>query len=132
MDTSYFREIIRTVTVSYPVPFMVASFLAVFFFCFTGAAIVHAPLNWLFAATGLVAFLAAVGIAIYAITRRSDLLRSERHSLVSRVIDLLDDGDMDQATRAAMAKTIDGFMGESVPKKAIPRSPRPARPKGDE
>jgi hypothetical protein len=35
MDTSYFREIVRTVTVSYPVPFLFAGFLAAFFFSFT-------------------------------------------------------------------------------------------------
>jgi hypothetical protein len=39
-------------------------------------------------------------------------------------MDLLDDGDMDQATRAAMAKTIDGFMEDVVPKKGLSRSPR--------
>jgi hypothetical protein len=130
VDTSYFREIVRTVTVSYPVPFLFAGLLAVFFFCFPGAAIVHGPLSWLFAGAGMLALLVAIGTALFAITRRSDLLRSERHSVVSRVIDLLDDGDMDQPTRVAMAKTIDGFMAESVPKKAITRSPQPPRPKG--
>ena len=132
MDTSHFREIVRTVTVSYPVPFLFAGLLAVFFFSFTGAALLHEPMSWIFAAIGIIAFLVAAGLAVYGIVRRPELLRSERHSLVSRFIDLLDDGDMDQATRAAMAKTIDGFMEESVPKKAMPRNLRTSRPKGDE
>ncbi len=106
---------------------MFACLIAVLLFCFTGAALVQGPLAWIFAATGIVSFLVAVGIAIYAIGRKPDLLRSERYSLVSRYMDLLDDGDMDQATRDAAAKTIDGFMGESVPKRTLPgvtREPR--------
>ena len=92
MDSSYFREIIRTVTVSYRVPFIFAGLLAVFFFSFTGASVLHEPMNWIFAAAGIIAFLVAVGIARYGVVWRPDLLRSERHSLATRVIDLLDDG----------------------------------------
>ncbi|HEY1933942.1 MAG TPA: hypothetical protein VGG99_18175 [Acetobacteraceae bacterium] len=125
MDPAAFREIVRTVTVSYPIPFIFACLIAVLLFCFVGAAVVPAPLSWVFAATGIVSFLVAVGIAIFAILRRPDLLRSERYSLASRYIDLLDDGDMDQATRDAAAKTIDGFMQEGVPKRTLPDSPRP-------
>jgi len=124
MDPRLFREIVRTVSVSYPIPFMFACLLAVLLFCFTGAAVVHGLLAWIFAATGIVSFLVAVGIAIFAIGRRPDLLRSERYSLASRYIDMLDDGDMDQATRDAAAKTIDGFMAESMPKKALPGTTR--------
>jgi hypothetical protein len=130
MDSPYFREIVRTVTVSYPISFIFAGLLAVFFFSFTGAAVLHEPMNWIFAAAGIFAVLVAVGIVIFGIVRRPDLLRSERHSLATRVMDMLDDGDMDPATRAAMAKTIDGFMEEGVPKKSLPRSPR-ASPKGE-
>jgi hypothetical protein len=43
---------------------------------------------------------------------------------------MLDDGDMDQATRDAAAKTIDGFMAESVPKKALPGATRVPHPGG--
>ena len=86
MDPATFREIVRTVTVSYPIPFLFACLIAVLLFCFVGAAVVPAPLAWVFAATGVVSFLVAVGIAIFAVLRRPELLRSERHSLVSRVL----------------------------------------------
>jgi hypothetical protein len=124
MDPRLFREIVRTVSVSYPIPFMFACLLAVLLFCFTGAALVHGPLIWAFAVIGIVSFLVAVGIAIYAIGQKPDLLRSERYSLARRYIDMLDDGDMDQATRDAAAKTIDGFMAEIVPKKSLPSATR--------
>jgi hypothetical protein len=45
MDSSYFRELVRTVNVSYPVPFIFAGLLAVFFFSFTGAAVLHEPMS---------------------------------------------------------------------------------------
>jgi len=56
MDPSHFREIVRTVTVSYPVPFIFAGLFAVLFFSFTGAAVPHGPMNRIFAAVGIIAF----------------------------------------------------------------------------
>jgi hypothetical protein len=111
---------------------MFACLIAVLLFCFSGAALVRAPLAWIFAATGITSFITAVGVAIFAIVWRPDLLRSERYSLVSRYIDMLDDGDMDQATRDAVAKTIDGFSEPSVRKNALPGSAGTLRPRGDE
>jgi hypothetical protein len=64
MDSSHLREIVRTVTVSYPVPFIFATLIAVLIFCLSGAVVVHGPLSWIFAMTGVVAFVVAVGIAI--------------------------------------------------------------------
>ena len=161
MDTRSFREIVRTVTVSYPIPFLFALLIAPsavlangvvqggvlsyllrnqgigtgrqsLLFCFTGAAVLQGPKSWVFAATGIVSFLVAVGIAIYAVMRKPDLLRSERYSLVNRYIDLLEDGDMDQTTRDAAAKTIDGYMEESVPKRTLSGSKRDPRSSGRE
>ena len=67
MDTRSFREIVRTVTVSYPIPFLFAGLIAVLLFCFTGAAVLRGPMSWVFAATGIVSFLAAIGITLLAI-----------------------------------------------------------------
>ena len=83
MDSSYFREIIRTVTVSYRVPFIFAGLLAVFFFSFTGASVLHEPMNWIFAAAGIIAFLVAVGIARYGVVWRPDLLRRRPNIIAS-------------------------------------------------
>jgi hypothetical protein len=111
---------------------MFSCLIAVLLFCFGAAALVREPMAWVFAATGVASFTVAVGVAIFAIVRRPDLLRSERYSLVSRYIDILDDGDMDQATRDAMAKTIDSFTEVSVRKNALPGPARAPRSKGGE
>ena len=118
MDTRSFREIVRTVTVSYPIPFLFAGLIAVLLFCFTGAAVLQGPKSWVFAATGIVSFLVAVGIAIFAVMRKPDLLRSERYSLVSRYIDLVGDNEMNTTDRAALDRTMLAFLDEDVPKKA--------------
>jgi hypothetical protein len=94
--------------VSYPVPFIFAGFLAVFFFSFTGAAVLHEPMSWLFAAAGVVAFLVAVGIAIYGIMKRPDLLRSERHQQTMRLINIVGDSEMDQTARTQLMTTLLG------------------------
>jgi len=120
MTPSTFREIVRTVTVSYPIPFMFAVLIAVLLFCFSGAAIVREPLAWIFAATGVTAFIVAVGVAIFAIVRRPDLLRSERYSLVNRYIDVVGDNEMNRPDRAGLDRTVLAFLEEDVPKKAVP------------
>jgi hypothetical protein len=71
-------------------------------------------------------------LAAYAMLWNNALLRSERHSLVSRYLDLLDDSDMDQAALNAASKTIMGFTEENVPKKAIENSSRDANPKAED
>jgi hypothetical protein len=119
-DSSYFREIVRTVTVSYPVPFIFAGLLGVFFFSVTGAAVLHEPMNWMFAAAGIVAFLIAAGIVIYAVVRRPDLLRSERHQQAIRLIEIVGDKEMDQAARAE-------FMAALLGNDAKPRGRRGTR-----
>jgi hypothetical protein len=108
MDSSHLREIVRTVTVSYPVPFIFATLIAVLIFCLSGAVVVHGPLSWIFAVTGVVAFVVAVGIAIYGIVWRPDLLRSERHQQAIRLIDLVGDKEMDQTARAEFVTALLG------------------------
>lgn len=119
MDTRSFREIVRTVTVSYPIPFLFAGLIAVLLFCFTGAAVLQGPKSWVFAATGIVSFLVAIGIAIFAVMRKPDLLRSERYSLVSRCIDLVGNNEMSTTDRAGLDRTMLAFLDEDVAKKAV-------------
>jgi threonine/homoserine efflux transporter RhtA len=120
MNVTAFREIVRTVTVAYPIPFMFASLLAVLLFCFSGAAFVRESLVWVFAATGVASFTVAVGLAIFAIVRRPDLLRSERYSLVNRYIDVVGDDEMNRIDTTALDRTMLAFLEEDVPKKAAP------------
>ena len=94
-------------------------------FCFTGAAVLQGPKSWVFAATGIVSFLVAVGVAIYAVVWKPDLLRSERYSLASRYIDLVGDSEMSITDRAALDRTMLAFLDEDVPKQAVPARGEP-------
>jgi hypothetical protein len=106
MDTRAFREATRTVSVSYPAPFLVVAFLAFSLVCLCLAVIAH---GWLvLVLTGLGAFVAAcgVGLGCYALLRRPDLLRSERYSLVTRFIEFVGNHDLDPSLREQLGHTI--------------------------
>lgn len=124
------REVVRTVTVSYPVPFMLAALLTFALGCFGLAAAVHSGIAWLFGSIGGLASLMAFGFAGYAVLRKPELLRSERYSLLQRYIDVLDNSDMDAAAQERLGKLISGFAEEPRPKRAVIRS-RPTQRKND-
>ena len=127
---SAMREVIRTVTVSYPVPFMLAALLTFALGCFSLTAVIHGGIEWLIALVGGLAALMAFGLAGYAVLRKPELLRSERYSLLQRYIDVLGHSDMDAAAQERLGKLISSFAEEPQPKKAIVRS-RPARRNND-
>jgi hypothetical protein len=118
IEPGSFREATRTVTVSYPIPFLVATLLAFGLGCFGGALAAWGPLRWVFVGIGAFTALIAIGLAVYAVLHKPDLLRSERYSLFNRYFDMLGDAEMDQAARDAAGKTILGFIEPAVPKHA--------------
>ena len=124
------REVIRTVTVSYPVPFMLAALLTFALGCFGLSAAAHDGLAWLLGAIGGLASLIAFGLAGYAVLRKPELLRSERYSLMHRYMDVLDNSDMDAATQERLGQMISGFAEEPRPKKAVTRT-RPTQRNND-
>jgi hypothetical protein len=63
-------------------------------------------LRWLLAGTGVVGALVAFLTWFYALFRRPQLLRSERHQEIVRLIDLIGDSEIDQATRAELMKRL--------------------------
>lgn len=128
-----FREVVRTVTVSYPVPFVVACLVAAGLICFGLAATARDSLAWIIAGTGAITLLSACGMAAYAVLRRPDLLRSERFSLLNRYFDALSDSDIDKEVRDRIGRVIEGF-AEPGPKKQLGRAepPRPGREDSDE
>jgi hypothetical protein len=71
-----FREVVRTVTVSYPISFQIAALLTFTLGCFGGALVASDALRWLFAGVGASTPFAAIGFAGYAMLRKPDLLRS--------------------------------------------------------
>ncbi len=113
-----FQEATRTVTVSYPIPFLVATLLAFWLGCFGGAMATADALRWILTGSGALTTLAAVGLAAYAVLYKPDLLRSERYSLLNRYIELAGDNEMSTTGRAALDRTMLAFLDEDVPKKA--------------
>ena len=126
-DPRTFREIVRTVTVSYPIPFLVALLVAAGVICLGMGAVGKNRVAWLAAGAGGVMIVAACAIAIYAVLRRPDLLRSERHSLMTRAIDILMDKDVSERARDRAGTLLDGLLAqEDIPKRAL-RGPAPSR-----
>ena len=120
-----FREATRTVTVSYPIPFLVATLLAFSLGCFGGALATSAALRWALTGTGALTTLAAVGFAADAVLHKPDLLRSERYSVLNRYIDLVGDNEMSTTDRATLDRTMLAFLDEDVPKKAVSSQDEP-------
>ena len=117
MPARLFQEVTRTVTVSYPVPFMLACLLAFALGCFG----VASTLSFGFfagsiLAAGMFAMVAAVFFAGYALLRRPDLLRSERFNLMNRYIDVRGDDRMGTGLDRAMLT----YLEEDLSKRAVP------------
>ena len=121
IDPSSFREAIRTVSVSYPIPFLFATLLAFAVCCMGGAVAATDVLRWLFAGVSVIAALIAFALAIYAVLHKPELLRSEHYTLVSRYFDMLGDVEMPQSARDAAGRTILGVAEENTAKKAAIR-----------
>lgn len=64
---------------------------------------------------GCVAGLTGIGLVVYAVLLRPELLRSERHSLAERYLDWANDPYLDDATREAAGKVILG-LSHNMPK----------------
>jgi hypothetical protein len=133
MDTRSFREAVRTVTVSYPVPFILAASLAFALTCLAGAVISSGGLRWLLAGVGTLAALNAMFLASYAVLWKPDLLRSERHSLLNRYLDVLEDSDTSKSTRDRFGRVIIGYAEEHVSKgQAVDRDQKGPGSKGED
>jgi hypothetical protein len=119
MELSGFREAIRTATVGYPIPFILATLLAFAVLCFGGALSASDAMRWILAGCGIFVMLSGVGIAIYATLFKEHLLRSERHSLTTRLIDALGDSDMDPASRNSLSTAIPDLLIEHKTKRDV-------------
>jgi len=98
-----FREAIRTVTVSYPIPFLVTVLLASAVLIFSLSALVGTGvLRWLLAGCAIATMLTALGIVVYGVGRRPELLRSERFTLLSRYFEVIGDSAMTPEARSQM------------------------------
>lgn len=110
-----FREVVRSVTVSYPVPFMFAAMLAFALACLGGALAAGGAFRWLLAAIGSIFAAAALFVVLYAMLRAPRLLRSERFELAHRVLDLIGDNEVDPVIRKGLlAGPLSKNLGENA------------------
>jgi len=116
MDPRIFTEATKTASVSYPIPFILVTLLAFCLCCFGGAAFVSGVLLWVLIVAGCVTGLTGVALIVYAVFRRPELLRSERHSLAERYLDWANDPYLDDATRETAGKVILG-LSHDMPKR---------------
>jgi hypothetical protein len=122
IDPSGFREVVRTVTVHYPVPFVLALLSAFALACFGLAAIMASPLNVIAGLVGAFSGAGMVGLSAYVFLLRPELLRSEKHSLVSRAFDIFLDPETSNIAREQTGRVVDALLaGEAVTKESVAR-----------
>ncbi len=113
VDPRAFREAIRTVDVSYPIPFLVSAVLAAGL-ALIGLSLAFAqPLHLWLVIAGLVLIIFAVGLIVFSIQQPNrELLRSERHQQISRLIEVVSDRDTAPDARGAARDAI-RFLSET-------------------
>jgi hypothetical protein len=111
------REVVRTVSVQYPIPFLVACLLAssLFFFGLNAAF----P-DWALRAAGGLALVCACGFAGYAILVRPDLLRSERYSLTNRAFDIMLDKQASRQSRLQAGQIVESTLLANAGAEKVP------------
>ena len=98
LEPSGFREVVRTVTTGYPIPFAFATLLAFALACLGLATFGPDTLRWVLVGFGGFAVLGASALMAYAVLRKPDLLRSEHHILAQRVLQIAEDSDLTAAS----------------------------------
>ena len=111
------QRVVRSVTVSYPIPFFVAALLVFAILCFGGALTASLALRWVLMTVGTISFLVVVFLIVYGTVCERSLLRSERHDLASRALAMMSDSDMDKATRGRVLERL--ILSESVSKPQV-------------
>jgi len=112
VDPRAFREAIRTVDVSYPIPYLVSVVLAfglalLAFACALGGAL---RICLVLAALACAAY--ALALIAFTVLRKPELLRSERHTQISRLIEVVSDRDTAPDARGAARDAI-RFLSET-------------------
>jgi hypothetical protein len=123
-DPGAFREIARSVRIEYPIPYVSVVLGALALACFGLTALIPSAAAWAAGGVRVLSGLAAIGLPVYAAIRRPDLLRSERHNVVSRAMDLLLDKELAQDTRYQMGRIVEGVLGgDDIPRRQLGRKP---------
>ena len=106
MDPRLFQQAIRSATVTYSVPFLVAVFLLFGLLCFGGAVFVSDTLRWLLGGSGVLAVAVAAVCALYGLFVRPEMLRSEAHEFRMTAAEIVGDPEVDREVRSELAKQL--------------------------
>ena len=93
IEPSGFREIARSATVTYPIPFAFALCFAFAVLTLGGAILADGALRWVLVGFSAFSITFAFVMFAFAALRHPELLRSERHQIVHRVLDFIGDSD---------------------------------------
>jgi hypothetical protein len=116
METRGFQQAIRTATVTYPIPFMVGILLLFALLCFGASVATEGVHRWVLTGTAAIAAVAAIGILMYTVCVRPDLLRSESHVLMMTVTNIMGDKEMDPEQRERVSRALLDVLGHRRPK----------------
>ena len=100
------REVISGHHITYPVPYILVILSALCLACLITAIFAVGTVQTVALALSCAAFLGTMAVIAYALLCRPDLLRSERHEEIMRLIDVVADSDMDQATRTKLLRRL--------------------------
>lgn len=100
------REIISGRQISYPIPYILGIFCASAIACFIIALFAADSVRAVTLGAGLLALIAAITAMVVAIFVRPELLRSERHEQVMRMLDLAGDKDTTPEVRGVLGQTL--------------------------
>lgn len=126
-DPGGFREIARTVRIEYPIPYICVALGALALACFALTIVVPPAISWLVAGMGAMALLGAVGLPVYAMVYRPELLRSERHSLMTRAFDVMLDKGATQDARSKAGQIVEGTLLAHANGPRLTHPPTPVR-----
>lgn len=117
MDSGSFREVLKTVHVSYPIPFVFTCLLAFGFFGFSGAFFSSGWLQVVLAGFGGLSSCIAFLIILYGVFLRPNLLRSERFEIAMRGFDILGDDHFNPQEKEFAFRQISNYL-KYIPKPA--------------
>jgi hypothetical protein len=87
MNGRSFEDRVRAFSDLYPIPVIFSALLVFAMCCLSLGPVVVDPFRWIPAVMGFVAALSGMGLAVYAVVYRSDLLRVERETITVRRVD---------------------------------------------
>ena len=130
METRDFQQALRTATVTYPIPFMVGILLLFALLCFSASITTDGLHRWVLTATAIFVVVAALGLLIYTVCFRPDLLRSESHVLMMTLTNVMGDKTLHREQRARASDVLIDVLGQPRPKGSnVNELPPPGRRK---